>query len=228
MRATYALQGVSGDLAVVMGYALPVAGIGFLVSILLDARMAVLTSVALATMTGIVFVDAGFALYAAIATIAPVPLVSAISSGRDQRRAIFISGLAAAVIAFSVAWFFHMALMPNGFTGVLQATAVAAVAGWVSSIIAIFLISAFESIFDITTFALMWYVFAANSVEMQALFQSGWFRPHNRSHAAKGVYLVGAGTHPGAGVPAVLASGKIAARLIAEREGAQHAAAVAR
>ncbi|MFJ9990777.1 magnesium-translocating P-type ATPase [Pseudomonas putida] len=32
-----------------------------------------------------------------------------------------------------------------------------------------------SSIFDITTFALMWYVFAANSVEIQALFQSGWF-----------------------------------------------------
>ena len=32
-----------------------------------------------------------------------------------------------------------------------------------------------SSIFDITTFALMWYVFAANSVEMQSLFQSGWF-----------------------------------------------------
>ncbi|NIE77962.1 magnesium-translocating P-type ATPase [Pantoea sp. Ap-967] len=32
-----------------------------------------------------------------------------------------------------------------------------------------------SSVFDITTFALMWYVFAANSVHMQALFQSGWF-----------------------------------------------------
>lgn len=32
-----------------------------------------------------------------------------------------------------------------------------------------------SSIFDITTFALMWYVFAANSVEMASLFQSGWF-----------------------------------------------------
>ena len=47
------------------------------------------------------------------------------------------------------------------------------------------------------------------------LFQSGWFRPHNRSRAVRGLYLVGAGTHPGAGVPAVLASGKIAAELIA-------------
>ncbi|PKH22755.1 magnesium-translocating P-type ATPase [Enterobacterales bacterium CwR94] len=32
-----------------------------------------------------------------------------------------------------------------------------------------------SSIFDITTFALMWYVFAANTPEMQTLFQSGWF-----------------------------------------------------
>jgi len=32
-----------------------------------------------------------------------------------------------------------------------------------------------SSLFDIATFALMWYVFAANSPERQALFQSGWF-----------------------------------------------------
>ena len=32
-----------------------------------------------------------------------------------------------------------------------------------------------SSIFDITTFALMWYVFAANTPSMQSLFQSGWF-----------------------------------------------------
>lgn len=32
-----------------------------------------------------------------------------------------------------------------------------------------------SSIFDITTYALMWYVFAANAPEHQSLFQSGWF-----------------------------------------------------
>ncbi|MBD2786153.1 magnesium-translocating P-type ATPase [Xenorhabdus sp. DI] len=32
-----------------------------------------------------------------------------------------------------------------------------------------------SSIFDITTYAVMWYVFAANSIEHQVLFQSGWF-----------------------------------------------------
>jgi phytoene desaturase len=38
------------------------------------------------------------------------------------------------------------------------------------------------------------------------LTQSAWFRPHNRSEDVAGLYLVGAGTHPGAGVPGVLMS----------------------
>lgn len=41
------------------------------------------------------------------------------------------------------------------------------------------------------------------------LRQSAWFRPHNRSEELEGLYLVGAGTHPGAGVPGVLCSAKI-------------------
>jgi len=32
-----------------------------------------------------------------------------------------------------------------------------------------------SSVFDISTFALMWYIFGANNVDHQALFQSGWF-----------------------------------------------------
>jgi phytoene desaturase len=41
------------------------------------------------------------------------------------------------------------------------------------------------------------------------LSQSAWFRPHNRSEDVKGLYLVGAGTHPGAGLPGVLSSARI-------------------
>ena len=40
------------------------------------------------------------------------------------------------------------------------------------------------------------------------LLQSAWFRPHNRSEDIPGLYMVGAGTHPGAGVPGVLMSAK--------------------
>jgi len=46
------------------------------------------------------------------------------------------------------------------------------------------------------------------------LVQSAWLRPHTKSGEFDGLYFVGASTHPGAGVPAVLASGKIAADLI--------------
>ena len=41
------------------------------------------------------------------------------------------------------------------------------------------------------------------------LSQSAWFRPHNRSEEIRGLYLVGAGTHPGAGVPGVLSSARV-------------------
>ena len=48
------------------------------------------------------------------------------------------------------------------------------------------------------------------------LRQSAWFRPHNRSEDIDNLYLVGAGTHPGAGVPGVLSSAKIVDGLIGD------------
>ena len=44
--------------------------------------------------------------------------------------------------------------------------------------------------------------------------QSAYFRPHNKSEEVDGLYLVGAGTHPGAGMPAVLSSAKVIDNLI--------------
>jgi phytoene desaturase len=41
------------------------------------------------------------------------------------------------------------------------------------------------------------------------LTQSAWFRPHNRSEEVAHLYLVGAGTHPGAGLPGVLSSARV-------------------
>lgn len=41
------------------------------------------------------------------------------------------------------------------------------------------------------------------------LTQSAWFRPHNRSEEVENLYLVGAGTHPGAGLPGVLSSARV-------------------
>ena len=54
---------------------------------------------------------------------------------------------------------------------------------------------------------------SAFSVE-PILTQSAWFRPHNKSEDVDGLYFVGAGTHPGAGLPGVLSSSIIAQNLI--------------
>ncbi|KAB0549900.1 phytoene desaturase [Pseudomonas argentinensis] len=48
------------------------------------------------------------------------------------------------------------------------------------------------------------------------LQQSAWFRPHNRDAQLGNLYLVGAGTHPGAGVPGVIGSAKATAGLMLE------------
>ena len=46
------------------------------------------------------------------------------------------------------------------------------------------------------------------------LLQSAYFRPHNRDPEIPGLYLVGAGTHPGAGIPGVVNSAKATAQLV--------------
>ncbi len=56
------------------------------------------------------------------------------------------------------------------------------------------------------------------------LTQSAWFRPHNRDDAIPGLYLVGAGTHPGAGLPGVINSAKATAKLVLEDERRRRAA----
>jgi phytoene desaturase len=51
------------------------------------------------------------------------------------------------------------------------------------------------------------------SIEPRIL-QSAWFRPHNVSEELPGLYLVGAGTHPGAGLPGVIASAEVLGKLV--------------
>lgn len=48
------------------------------------------------------------------------------------------------------------------------------------------------------------------------LTQSAWFRTHNRDDKVANLYVVGAGTHPGAGIPGVVGSAKATAGLMLE------------
>jgi phytoene desaturase len=52
------------------------------------------------------------------------------------------------------------------------------------------------------------------------LTQSAYFRPHNESEDLDGLYMVGAGTHPGAGLPGVLSSAKVLDRIIPDARAA--------
>ena len=54
---------------------------------------------------------------------------------------------------------------------------------------------------------------AGFSIEPRIL-QSAWFRPHNVSEELPGLYLAGAGTHPGAGLPGVISSAEVLAKLV--------------
>jgi phytoene desaturase len=56
------------------------------------------------------------------------------------------------------------------------------------------------------------------------LTQSAWFRPHNQSEDIVNLFMVGAGTHPGAGIPGVLTSAKLLDQVIPKpisQEGTQ-------
>jgi phytoene desaturase len=46
------------------------------------------------------------------------------------------------------------------------------------------------------------------------LSQSAYFRPHNKSHWLKNLYMVGAGTHPGAGITGVVTSAQVTDELV--------------
>lgn len=48
------------------------------------------------------------------------------------------------------------------------------------------------------------------------LLQSAFFRYHNRSEEVSGLFLAGAGTHPGAGIPGVLCSAKVTSKVVQE------------
>ncbi len=54
---------------------------------------------------------------------------------------------------------------------------------------------------------------AAFSVEPR-LSQSAYFRPHNKSEDVEGLFFVGAGTHPGAGLPGVLSTARVLDRVV--------------
>ena len=132
-------------------YVLPAVAFGFMTAVLFDSRIAVLMALAVGVIAAVGTQDTGVAVYATLATLAPIPFVSSVTSRGGFRTAVVFSALAAAVAAGATASFFHVG--PNEVVwevvGISMAWAFAV--SVVASLIALAALQFFESAFDITT-----------------------------------------------------------------------------
>ena len=143
-------------------YVLPAVAFGFMTAVLFDSRIAVLMSLCIGVLAASGTQDTGIAVYAALATLAPVPFVSSVSSRGAFRTAVVLSSLTAALTAAATSWFFHSGptdvpatvmgisvSMPLGLMGESMAWAFGV--SVVASLIGLAALQFFESAFDITT-----------------------------------------------------------------------------
>ncbi len=77
-----------------------------------------------------------------------------------------------------------------------------------------------EKVFTPDDFTTRLHAYAGSAFSLEPILtQSAWFRTHNRDKNVEGLYFCGAGTHPGAGIPGVVGSGKATADVIASDYG---------
>jgi putative nucleotidyltransferase with HDIG domain len=95
--------------------------------------------------------DIGITVYGVLATMAPIPFVSSVSTRGAFRNAVIFSGLTAALAAAATAWFFHVG--PNDdFLEVIGVSALWAFGvSVIASLVGLAALQFFESAFDITT-----------------------------------------------------------------------------
>lgn len=174
-RTTGVVEAVIPGLSSVAGFAIPAAAFGFMVAILFDPRIGVLMAIAVGSMTGIVTLDPGFAVYALLAAIAPIPLVSGISTRSDIVRAVGFTALVSGLAAVAVSWYFHA---PLEDVPVVETVARAGLTGFIASLIAagvaVMLLAAFEQIFDITTTLRLLDVIDRNHPALQLIQEEAW------------------------------------------------------
>ena len=156
VRATVVLESASS------WYVLPAVAFGFMTTVLFDSRIAVLMALSLGILAAVGARDPGLAVYAVLATLAPIPFVSSVSTRGAFRNAVIVSSLAAAVVAGATSWFFHSG--PNdvpvevfGFAVDIPLQVIGESMAWafgvsiVASLVALAALQFFESAFDITT-----------------------------------------------------------------------------
>jgi putative nucleotidyltransferase with HDIG domain len=132
-------------------YVLPAVAFGFMTAVLFDARIAVLMALSVGVLTAVGTGDIGITVYAILATLAPIPFVSSVSSRGAFRNAVVFSALAAAVVAAATSWFFHVGPNAAPFEVIGLSVAWAFGVSAMASLIGLAALQFFESAFDITT-----------------------------------------------------------------------------
>ncbi len=132
-------------------YILPAVAFGFVTAVLFDSRIAVLMALAVGVITAVGTRDVGVTVYAVLATMAPIPFVSSVSSRGRFRNAVVFSSMSAAVAAAATAWFFQVGPTDQVWSVVGLSAAWAFGVSIVASLVGLAALQFFESAFDITT-----------------------------------------------------------------------------
>lgn len=132
-------------------FVLPAVAFGFVTAVLFDQRIGILIALGVGALTALGTNDAGMAVYASLATVVPIPFVSAVSSRGAFRNAVILSSVAAAVVAAAVAYAFHVGPNDAALIVVRDAVVWAFGASVVASLVGLAALQFFESAFDVTT-----------------------------------------------------------------------------
>ena len=132
-------------------YVLPAVAFGFMTAVLFDSRIAVLMALAVGVIAAVGTQDTGVAVYATLATLAPIPFVSSVTSRGGFRTAVVFSALTAALVAGATASFFHVGPQDVVWEVVGISMAWAFGISAIASLVGLAALQFFESAFDITT-----------------------------------------------------------------------------
>jgi cyclic-di-AMP phosphodiesterase PgpH len=164
-------------------FILPAVAFGYLAAVLFDNRMGTLMSIAMGILAATATRNPGLAVFAVLATLAPIGFVSRVSSRRAFRNSVITSSLAVGVIAAAVAWLFVTpadAIADEVLQTIGISVAWAVGAALISSLVALAAMPFFESIFDITTTLRLLEVIDRNHEGLQ-LLQEKAFGSFNHS-----------------------------------------------
>lgn len=151
LLAAASVRGTSIIAEATSWYVLPAVAFGFMTAVLFDSRIAVLVSLAVGVLSAVGSMEVGVTVYAVLATMAPIPFVSAVSTRGAFRNAVVLSSLAAAAVAGATSWFFDVGPGDAVLRVVGESVAWAFGVSIVASLVGLAALQFFESSFDITT-----------------------------------------------------------------------------